>query len=407
MQFRILLLAAVLAFATGCATVKGWFGGNKAKKALEPAELTELASPLHSKTMWSVNLGDKQEKIGLRTHPVVEGDRVYVVDDSGEVRALSLSNGKPLWKQQVMETRKLGSRLLFWRKSIVETGLTSSPAAANGLVVVGGRNGEVIALDAETGKTRWQTTVSSEVIAAPLITSDRIVVRSNDGRVFGLDPADGSRKWVFDRGLPTLSVRGSSAPVAGQGVAYVGYDDGTVVMLRLEDGARGWEQVVAEPEGRAELDRMADIDGEIQVGLNDLFAISYHNQMMAISIANGQPLWNRDVGSYAGIALLADRVVVSDKDGTVWALDRSTGNALWKQDALARRMLTTPAVQGDYIVVGDLEGYVHWIRSDTGEIVARARLEHSVILATPQVSVDGTLLVQSVEGKLAAYPLPK
>lgn len=402
---RLLLLAAAISLTSGCATVKGWFGSKE--KPADPAALTEIAGALQTKPLWTAKLGDGHQRLGLRTHPAIEGERVFAVDDAGRVKAFNLSNGRLAWETQAVEMQSFGSRVRFWRKRIVENGLTSSPAVGNGLVVVGGRNGEVVALDADSGRERWRAQVSSEVIATPLITSDRVVVRSNDGRVFALDPADGARKWTFERGLPSLTVRGSGAPVAGQGVVYVGYDDGTVVVLRLEDGARGWEQTVADPEGRTELDRMADIDGEIQVGLSELYAVSYHDRTMAIAANNGRPLWTRDIGSYAGLALLSDRVAVADKGGVVWALDRSNGSALWKQDALARRWLTTPAVHGDYLVVGDVEGYLHWIRSGSGELAARARLDRSLILATPQVSADGILLAQSVEGKLAAYPLPR
>jgi len=262
-----------------------------------------------------------------------------------------------------------------------------------------------VAMDADTGTKRWTAKVSSEVLSAPLIVSGRVIVRSNDGRVFGLDAADGSRKWLFDRGLPLLTVRGNASPVAGNGIVYIGYDDGTLVALRDEDGLRVWEQAVAEPDGRTEIDRMADIDGEVQVGLEEVFATSYHDQTMAMSAANGHPIWTAPVGSYAGIALLGDKVLVSDKGGNVWALDRATGNSLWKQDALARRQLTTPVVQGDYAVVGDLDGYLHWLRLDTGVIVARTRIERAALRGTPQVSPDGVLYAVSNEGKLTAYKL--
>ena len=94
--------------------------------------------------------------------------------------------------------------------------------------------------------------------------------------------ADGTRKWVFDRGLPSLSLRGLSPPVAGNGLVFIGYDDGSVVALRENDGLRAWEQRVAEPDGRTELDRVADIDGELQVGSDDLFAASFHRQVMPL-----------------------------------------------------------------------------------------------------------------------------
>jgi outer membrane protein assembly factor BamB len=407
---RVLLISLVLAFASGCSTVstvKGWFGGGKPKPS-DPAALTVLANPIAVQRLWSTSVGDGEKLSWIRMHPVLDGNRLYALGKNGNVLAIDATSGKKLWQANAVAVKSEGGRWKFWHSHTVEAGLTGGPGVGDGMVVAGGRNGEVVALDADTGAKRWSVKVTSEVLSAPLVMPDRVVVRSNDGRVFGLDPADGSRKWVFDRGLPTLTVRGNSAPVAGQGLVYIGYDDGTVVALRDEDGLKVWEQIVAEPDGRTELDRVADIDGELQVGTDAVFATSFHGQTVALSPNNGNPLWNRDLGGYAGIAMLADRLLISDKDGDVWAIDRSTGNALWKQDALARRQLTTPVVQGDYAVVGDYDGYLHWLRIDTGEIVGRAHVEKKGGLrGTPQVSADGVLYAETTKGKLAAYKLGK
>lgn len=402
---RSLIIAAILAFATGCTTIKGIFG-DKASKALEPAELVDIESPLAIKASWTRKLGDGNAALGLRQRPAIEGDRLYVSNDEGRVLALDANSGDTLWDSEVVKTGKQGSRVFFWRRKAIDGGLTGGPGVGNGLVVAGGRNGEIVALDAETGAERWRARATSEVITAPLVTPDRIVVRSNDGRVFGLDPADGTRKWVFDRGVPALSVRGNGAPVSDGQLVYLGYDDGTVVALRLQDGMVGWTQLVAESDGRNELDRMADVDGELALGYQEIYATSFRSQTMAISTANGRPLWNRDVGGYAGLALMADRLIVTDPAGTVWALDRNNGSALWKQEALARRWLTTPALQGDYIVVGDIEGYLHWIRASDGVIAGRDRVAKEAIRGTPQVTPTGTLLALTIDGKLAAYPAP-
>lgn len=406
MSLRTLLIALILALATGCTTIKGWFGDDKSK-ALAPAQLTEITSAIRVDSAWEINLGDGQAKLGLRQRPAIEGERLFVSNDSGRVLAIDANTGKTLWDSEVVKTGKQGSRLFFWRRRATEAGLTGGPGVGNGLVVIGGRNGEVVALDAETGAERWKTTVTSEVISTPLVTQGFVVVRSNDGRTFGLDAADGTRKWVFDRGLPSLSLRGNGSPVAGGELVYLGYDDGSVIALRLADGLRAWEQLVAEPDGRNDLERLADVDGEMQVGLSELYATSIRGQTMAISLGNGRPIWNRDVGGYGGLALLADRLIVADSKGTVWALDRTNGSALWKQEALARRWLTTPAVQGNYAVVGDIEGYLHWIRLEDGQIVGRDRIERSAILGTPQVSSTGMLYALTAEGKLAAYPQPQ
>ena len=402
---RSLIIAALLVFATGCSTLKGWFG-DEASKALEPAELVEIASPLAIRQSWSRKLGDEKASLGLRQRPAIEGERLYVSDDAGRVMALDLNTGETVWDSELVKSGKQGSRLWFWRRVAIDGGITGGPGVGNGLVVAGGRNGEVVALDAETGAERWRAQVTSEVITAPLVTPDRVVVRSNDGRTFGLDTADGTRKWVFDRGLPTLSVRGNGAPVTDGSLVYLGYDDGNVVALRATDGLVAWTQLVAEPEGRNELARMADVDGELALGYAELYATSYAGQTLAISTQNGRPLWTRDAGGYSGLALLGDRVVLADPDGTLWALDRSNGSAIWKQEALARRWLTTPAVQGDFLVVGDVEGYLHWVRASDGTLAGRERHGRAPILATPQVSPTGVLLAVDAEGRLAAYPTP-
>jgi outer membrane protein assembly factor BamB len=406
MRLRTVLIVLALVLATGCSTLRGWFGDDK-QKAVAPAPLTDIENPFSVKSLWTVNLGDERTKLGLRQNPALEGERLFVSNDSGGVLAIDMNSGDVLWDSEAVQTGKKGNPLLFWRRESVEGGVSGGPGVGNGLVVAGGRNGEVIALDAETGALRWKSTVTAEVISSPLVSGGLVVVRANDGRTFGLDAADGARKWVFDRGLPNLSVRGNGSPVAGGELVYLGYDDGSVIALRLSDGQRAWEQLVAQPDGRNELERLADVDGEIQVGLDALYATSFRGQTMAIALANGRPLWNRDVGGSSGLAMTSDRLIVADKAGTVWALDRNNGNALWKQDALARRWLTTPAVQGNFAVVGDIEGYLHWIRLDDGQIVARDRVQSAPILATPQVSVAGVVFAVTAEGKLAAFSQPQ
>ncbi|WP_188310237.1 outer membrane protein assembly factor BamB [Arenimonas fontis] len=406
MRIRTLVLAlALTVFAGGCSTIRGWIASD-AEKARGPAELTEIQASATVEQVWSINLGDEQQRMGLRQQVAIEGDKVFVFDDEGEVMAVDANTGKPVWRTLAAERRSDGSAWKFWRKRIADGGITGGPGVGGGLVVVGGRNGEVVALDAGTGAERWRAKVTSEVISAPLVAGDRVVVRSNDGRTFGLDSADGARRWVYDRGIPALSTRGNAAPVSDGQRVYLGYEDGNVVALRLGDGSVAWIQRVAAPEGRSDLDRMADVDGELALGYSELYATSVGGQTMAIVMATGQPLWSRDTGTYGGLALLADRLMLADPDGTIWALDRSSGSALWRHDVLARRWLSSPAVHGDYVVFGDVEGYLHWISPEDGRVVARERLDRAPIRGTPQVSTTtGLLFAISGEGKLSAYRL--
>lgn len=103
-----------------------------------------------------------------------------------------------------------------------------------------------------------------------------------------------------------------------------------------------------------------------------------------------------------GLAVTSSAVLVSDPSGTVWALDKYSGGSLWSNATLARRSLTAPTIHGDYAVVGDYDGYLHWLKADNGEVAGRARASRKAIRGKPVV-VDGILVVQDVEGGLTAF----
>ena len=241
------------------------------------------------------------------------------------------------------------------------------------------------------------------MLAAPLISNGVVVVRSQDGRVVGLNAADGAQRWAFDRAIPTLSSRGASTPASAAGLALVGNDDGSVVALRLEDGAPVWEAQVAEAEGRTELDRLVDIDGDLAVGADAVYATSVRGISAAIALASGQVAWTRDNGSANALEVTSDGVLLADKSGALFALDRASGSALWKQEGLLRRQPTGVALAGTLAVVGDVEGYLHWFDPATGQFKARENVQGARILATPLVSAAGTVIAVTDEGRLAAF----
>ncbi|MDQ3286649.1 MAG: outer membrane protein assembly factor BamB [Pseudomonadota bacterium] len=370
----------------GCTTVRGWFGGNKDADITEPAELVAITPSANVARLWTANVGKGEGRLGLRQAPAIVDGRVYASAVKGGVQALDLQTGKRLWHYP--------SKLR----------LSGGPGAGDGLVVVGGLDGEVVALDAQTGAEKWQAQVLNEVIAAPAIGGGLVLVRSNDGRVTAFDAATGERRWFWTRDAPMLSVRGNASPVLGPGVVFVGNDDGTVSALSAADGAPLWDQPIAQAEGRTELDRMSDVDGTPVLVDTTLYATSFKGQSMAIEAPSGTPLWSSPNGGPGRVAVAPSVVVVTSRDGAVFGLDRTGGTALWQQPGLVRRQVTGAAIHGDFAVVGDFEGYLHWLNLDNGEFAARIRAGRDPLRAAPVVS-DGTLVVQNTDGNLSAYRL--
>ena len=396
MKFKHVAGIALMAVAlTGCSTVKGWFAGKDAaaKKALEPAELTKFEPTARVDKIWSANVGKGEGRIGLRQGPVVADGRVYAAAVQGGVHALDLQTGKEVWEYSPAKEKKKP-----------KLRLSGGPGVGDGLVVIGTLDGQVIALDAANGSEKWKSKVTGEVIAAPAVAQGLVFVRSNDGRTTALDAATGEQRWFNAQELPSLTVRGNAPVVTGPGVLFIGNDDGTVAALSMQDGRPLWEQMVGTPEGRTELERMADIDGAPVLEGNTLYVTSFKNQTMAIEGPTGRPMWSRDHGGGGGVAVSSGNVVVTDGKGSVYGLDKNSGSAMWSQQALARRSLTGAAIQGDYAVVGDYKGYLHWLRLSDGELAAREKSGGDALLAQPVVA-DGILLVQNVDGKLTAFRL--
>ncbi len=391
---RVATVAMLGMALSGCSTVKGWFAGKDAaaKKLQEPAELVKFDATVKIDKLWTVNLGKGEERIGVRQGPVVADGRVYGAAITGGVHAIDLQTGKKIWTYEPAKEKKKP-----------KLRLSGGPGVGEGLVAIGTLDGQVIALDANDGTEKWRAKVPGEVISAPAIGQGMVYVRSNDGRITAFDVSNGTQRWFNPRELPALTVRGNAPIVPGPGVLFVGNDDGSISAMASTDGRTLWDQVVGNPEGRTELDRMADVDGAPVLEGATLYASSFKNQTMAIEGPTGRPLWARDHGGAGGVALSSSYVIVTDNQGGVFGLDKQSGAASWSQTGLARRQLTGPALQGDYVVVGDLDGYVHWLQQSDGAMAARAKTGGTV-KAQPIVA-DGVLLVQNVEGKLTAYRL--
>jgi outer membrane protein assembly factor BamB len=388
----IVLLGAAL---SGCSTVKGWFTSKDAaaKKALEPAELVDFKPTVEVRKLWSTGVGKGEGRIGVRQHPSVADGRIYAAAVEGGVVALDLQTGKKIWEYKPEKVKKKP-----------KLRLSGGPGVGEGLVVVGTLDGQVIALDAANGSEKWRARVPNEVIAAPAIAQNLVFVRSNDGRVTAFEAGNGQRRWFHDKESPSLTVRGNASVVAGPGVVFVGNDDGTVDTLAMQDGRPLWSQAIGVPEGRTELQRMADVDGAPVLEDRTLYATSFKNETLAIDGPTGRPIWSRDHGGAGAVGVSSGLVVVADNAGTVWGLDKGTGSAMWSQAALARRSLTGAAIQGDYAVVGDYKGYLHWLRLDNGELAARERAGHDALVGQLIVA-DGILLVQNTDGDLIAFRL--
>ena len=115
-------------------------------------------------------------------------------------------------------------------------------------------------------------------------------------------------------------------------------------------------------------------------------------------------LWQQDLSSYAGLGADINNVYVTSDFDAVVALERDAGTQLWRQEALRLRDVTAPTRYANTLVVGDFEGYLHWLSPDDGSFLARERAAGERISGAPLV-VGQNVYVQGDDGTVAAFTL--
>ena len=384
---RQLLLILPVALLSGCGTFADPTEWSKGPDVVEPAELLELTNQIQPQTLWSRDVGAGTDDQSLNLEPQVDAGMVFVADGEGRVEALTADGGSRQWEVDL------------------DVPISGGPGVGEGLVLVGTSDAEVIALDRETGEEQWRTRVSSEILSVPAASEGVVVVHTIDGKLFGLESTNGNRRWFYEREVPTLTLRGSGSPVLTGGAAYVGMAGGKLIALRVDNGNLVWDANVTIPSGRSELERLADIDGDPIVMRGGVFVATYQGQVAAIEQRSGRLAWQRKMSSYRGMAADGEGLYVADAEGVVWGLDPRSGAARWSQDALKNRRLSNVAVLDDLVVVGDFEGYLHWLDHNDGRMIARTRVGSDPITTGLQVR-DSTLYVLGDGGDLAAVRLP-
>ena len=380
MNRRVLVIAALSLGLAGCGGLRGW-----SKTAVEPpAPLPTLTSAVSVNTRWTVNVGGKSEERFPYLAPALGGSRVYAAGADGQVVAVGLNRGNVAWRVKT-ESRITGGA--FW---------------GGDKLLVGTLDGEVLALAATDGRIRWRRQMSSEVLATPRAEQGIVVVRTLDGRISGLDLNDGSTRWTHETTVPSLTLRGTGAPVLENGFAMIGLDNGKVIALRLSDGRLAWEETVALPTGRSEVERLVDIDGDPAVLAGGLFVATFQGKVAGFDLRSGRRVWDRDTSSFQSIVASGDEIYEVDDRSRVNALDLQTGAVRWTQEGLLRRNLSAPALSGRHVIVADGDGYVFWLDRGTGQITGYTRIDRKGISARPLRVGDETVVVQGRGGRLAA-----
>lgn len=369
---------ALLALLAACSS---------APPAPEPKDYPRLpADAVGLMRLWKVSVGEGHDEDHVRLAPAVTEQHVAAASRDGVVLLASRDTGKPVWKK--------------------ETGLaiTAGPVAGYGSVLVGTAKGELVALAQADGSEQWRAPLGAALMAAPAISADMIVALSADGVVHALAREGGERRWTYNTAVPPLSLHANAAPLIADGRVYVASSSGKLISLDLATGVSQWEVRAASNNGRSELERMNDIvAGLLRIGDIELYSAGYQSQLTLTDVQAGRRRWQFDVSSVNDLADGLGNVYVADTGGNVQAVDRASGELVWKQPDFAWRTLTNPVVLNNLLVVGDDEGRVHLLTQSDGAVRGRVRIGGTPLAAL--TVRDDVLYAWDEKGRLSAWKL--
>jgi outer membrane protein assembly factor BamB len=250
-------------------------------------------------------------------NPAVDPDseRVFISTRDGALRCLSPFNGAIEWEFKTSGRPFAG------------------PMVRDGVVYMPAGNGSLYALRSTSGEKLWSYSAGEELVTQPTIDEGKVLVASQADTVYAVNAESGAWVWQYRRDPPSgFTVRGASRPVVRDGLVFMGFADGTLVALGLDDGVVRWERRLTTSGGTQFLDvdstPVVDSDGR-------LYVASYKDGLYALKADTGDIVWNDKHSGVNGL-VQRGRVLFATGDGKVTAHDALSGRVLWSLDVSDR-----------------------------------------------------------------------
>ena len=369
-----LAIAVASALLLGCSS-------NKVKEA-KPNPLPKIQQQQGLNLVFSQSVSSTNAAEALRLQLDTDNGVIFAIDPDGQVSAYK-------GKQRL------------WKSKITKQELTAGVEAAEGIVVVGNRKGQLFALDQATGSQKWSAKLSGAILSPSLIQSGRVITIANDGTVFAHDAVTGQQVWAYKLPNVQFSLRGQPAPVRlDDRTILVASANAYVYALDVISGVPRFQRRVAISEGRSDIQRLIDIVGDPVVAGQYLVTTSFQGQVTVTDLATQRVVWSEDASSTNRPEVSGDKVFVSTVDGKLNAYSLSTGQLAWQNEELLNRQLSNPVMLGQSLVVGDMDGVIHLLDPASGKLVGRAKTSGEV--QSLRV-IDNQLYVATRKGALSIW----
>ncbi len=367
---------AVLAMASLLAAGLAGCAADKPK----PTALEAISPQIAGRQVWSARVDSVQFPLAV----AVRDGAFIVAGTDGTVLSLDAQSGRELWRGQA------GDKL-------------SAGVGSDGrFAAVVTRDNQLVVLD--KGIKLWATRLASRTSTAPLVAGERVFVVGVDRIVHAFDALDGRRLWTFQRpgealtlAQPGVLAAYKNTLIAGLGAVLVGIDPTA--------GSVRWEVAITSPRGTNEVERLNDLVGPLLRVGDSLCARAFQTAVGCVAVAGTDRAtlrWSRNAGGQQAVGGDADFVFGGDATDRLTAWRAAGGELAWTNERLLYRGLSAPLSVGKTVMLGDVDGQVHFLAREDGKTLLRLPTDGSPVVAQP-VLAGTTVLVVTRNGGLFAF----
>lgn len=360
------------------------------------APVPEIQNKFEPNIVWKNSVGDGVEKFFSTMVPAISETKVFAAARDGTVKAIDRYTGDTVWKIDLDDEEENDDR----RSARISGGVGLGFDA----IYVGSENGYLYAIDRSEGKLKWKVNVGYEIVSCPLALSDIVIVLTTSGQLFAISDVDGSVLWKTPEESRELTLRGTSNPISFEGdrVIMYGTSQGKLSIVDSQTGMLLRSHLVSLPKGGTTIDKIADVDATPVFYDGRIFLVGYHGDVMSMSPSGDS--FRKKLSSYQNISNDYSDIFVTDDEGHVHSISQTNGDERWLNRDLSYRDVTAPVSFDNYILVGDMDGYLYWLNNATGEIESMDEYD-SDGLYMPPVIYDGYAYLQTRSGKIYAITL--
>lgn len=357
----------------------------------------QLTLPAQLSMRWRADIGQGTTyRQRITAEPVVLDGQVFTFDAAGRVRAFALDSGRFLWGVSTRPKSHLGSNV------------GGGVSTAGGMVYAGTGFGEMVALEAASGKIAWRTPLDAPACSAPAIADEQLFVATNDDQLHAIDAKTGHELWRYQAETSQTGILGTGVPAVFEDIIVAGFGSGALAALRVADGSAVWTDSLAS--GAPGQSSFASVVGRPVIDGESVYAVGGGGLMLSLDLPTGRRLWTRSVASVdspwaAGGTLFvittSQQLVAfaGDSSAVRWVADLPAWHNPKEQVGALQWM--GPVLAGGQLFAAGTDARLAAIDPQTGRMLGEMRLAGKPAVA-PVVVAD--LLLQIIDdGTLIAY----